>query len=508
MTTARPPFIPLVVAAGAWLLYLVPGVAGDFGVFIDELYYVSCAKRLAWGYVDHPPLSIAVLRGALTVFGDSIYALRVPAATIGALVVVLTGWIAARLGASPFGQAMACAAVVSAPLLQVLFGFYSMNALELLLWLGLGAVALEIERTANARLWLAFGALAGLALLTKHTVTTYAAGLGIAMAMTPARRHLVSPWLWAGAGLAAAIALANVDWQHTHGWPSLEFYRNAALYKNNPASPVEVVVQQVLFMSPGVLPVTVAGLVFLWRRRQHGDLRHLALQFAVMLALLVWSAQSRPDRLAGLYPLLFACGGVLAGEWAARRPWVRWALPVWLLAWGLLLAPVGTPLLSPQATSDHLARLGIVIQTERGEGKRTPLPQHFADRIGWPKLVDDVAAVRDALPPADRERVVFFAQSYGQASALDWLGAPRGLNRVHAIQNTWHMWGPPAENPQVAIVLGDRRTRLEELFAEVTEAGRHQCGACMPWRNNMPIWVVRGPKVDIRTEWKDWKHYE
>jgi hypothetical protein len=27
----------------------------------DELYYVACANRLAWGYVDHPPLSIGLL---------------------------------------------------------------------------------------------------------------------------------------------------------------------------------------------------------------------------------------------------------------------------------------------------------------------------------------------------------------------------------------------------------------------------------------------------------------
>ncbi len=56
----------------AWVLYFVPGVVGAYGIFIDELYYVSCAKRLAWGYVDHPPLAPFLLRGALAIFGDSI----------------------------------------------------------------------------------------------------------------------------------------------------------------------------------------------------------------------------------------------------------------------------------------------------------------------------------------------------------------------------------------------------------------------------------------------------
>ena len=36
-----------------------PGSA--HGYFLDELYYVACAKRLDFGYVDHPPLAPAVL---------------------------------------------------------------------------------------------------------------------------------------------------------------------------------------------------------------------------------------------------------------------------------------------------------------------------------------------------------------------------------------------------------------------------------------------------------------
>ncbi len=183
-------------------------------------------------------------------------------------------------------------------------------------------------------------------------------------------------------------------------------------------------------------------------------------------------------------------------------------MPIWIAAWGLLLLPVGTPVLSPDQTAQHLARLGISHQSERGDGKRTSLPQHYADRLGWPQLVEDVAAVRDTLPPDDRARVMFFAQSYGQASALDWLGASRHLAPVYATHNTWFYWGPPPTDPQVAIVLGDDRESLEALFGEVTESRVHQCGACMPWRNHMPIWIVRKPKVQLADKWPGWKKFE
>ena len=60
-----------------------------YGYFRDELYYLACSDHLAWGYVDHPPLSIAVLRIWRGVFGDSLVAIRLFPALAEAAVVYL-----------------------------------------------------------------------------------------------------------------------------------------------------------------------------------------------------------------------------------------------------------------------------------------------------------------------------------------------------------------------------------------------------------------------------------
>jgi 4-amino-4-deoxy-L-arabinose transferase-like glycosyltransferase len=114
---------------------LLTGLVGRFGPFIDELYYVSYAHRLDWGYVDHPPFSVALLRVFLGALGNGMLALRLPAALTGAAVVFITGLLARKFGAGGAGQALACGSVLSAPGMNLFFGYYSMNAFEILIWL-------------------------------------------------------------------------------------------------------------------------------------------------------------------------------------------------------------------------------------------------------------------------------------------------------------------------------------------------------------------------------------
>ncbi len=508
MSTEAPsrPAVPLAFAVAGLLLILVPALLGPYGRFIDELYYLSCSARLAWGYVDHPPLAPLLLRLSRGVLGDGMLALRLPPALAFGLLALVTGLLARRLGAGRFGQAVACSAVVMAPLFQVMFGFFSMNAFEILFWALLTFVLVEIELRGEPRLWLLFGLLAGLALLNKHTVVLLAGALAVGLVLSPARRHLRSRWLWLGAAVAGLLLAPNLLWQIDNGWPSLEFYRNASLYKQARTPPAELLLQQLGFMNPGTLPVWLAGLVFLIRRR---ELRHLGVIYPVLLALMMLKHESRPDRIAGVYPVLLAAGAVALEGWLLARRWRAVALLSGIAAGGVALAPLGLPILPPEPTARWATALGFVPQSERGAGKRTDLPQWLADRLGWEQLVDDVAAVFERLPPEERQRVVFFAPSYGQAGALEWLGRERLQRpRVYCTHNTWFLWGPPKDPVDVAIVLGDHPGHLQELFEEVELADIHDCQGCMPWRDQMPIWIVRRARVSLAELWPDWKHFE
>ena len=76
------------------ILIAVVAKNGSYGYFSDEFYYLACSDHLAWGYVDHPPLSIALLALIRAIFGDGAFRLAadVDRAAMNAMgVSVLTG---------------------------------------------------------------------------------------------------------------------------------------------------------------------------------------------------------------------------------------------------------------------------------------------------------------------------------------------------------------------------------------------------------------------------------
>ena len=161
--------LPYVVAGIALGLTLAGTLLGPYGYFIDELYYIACAKRLAWGYVDHPPLSILLLAAVRSALGESLLALRLLPALATAVTALVGGLLARRLGGGPFAQALATLATATAPVFLVLGTFYSMNAFELLLWPVVGFILVSILGLDWPRGWLLVGALVGLGLENKHT---------------------------------------------------------------------------------------------------------------------------------------------------------------------------------------------------------------------------------------------------------------------------------------------------------------------------------------------------
>jgi hypothetical protein len=386
-------------------------------------------------------------------------------------------------------------------------------------------VLIDVLDGGDRRGWLTVGALLGLGLENKHTTVLLGAALAAGLLLTPGRSALRTPWPWAAAAIALLLLLPNLLWQRAHGYPSLEFYRNAQLEKNIPTPPLAVIAGQILFVGAGAAPVWIAGAAWLLRAPAAKPYRLFGYAFAGLFALMLASRASRPDRIAAFYPILFAAGAVAIetstqsarSRWGLRsaqrralppspRRWLRVVAPALVLVSAAAIAPLALPLLPPATVAAYARTVGLLPRIERG--KTSPIPQWLADRTGWEGFVADVEAVYRALPPEDQARAVIYCPSYGQAGALERYGPQRGLPRVIASQNSYWTWADEASLPEVLIAVGAREKDLEAAYATHRVAAISRCDYCMSWRNDVPIFVATGPRLPFREVWDRARHFE
>jgi len=479
--------------------------APGYGIFRDELYYLACADHLGLGYVDHPPLSIAVLALVRALFGTSLYALRLAPALAAGATALGAASIARAFGGGTFAQRLGALGAATFPLGLAIGGFFSMNAFDVLLWTGAIRVLVAILSGGDPKLWVAFGALTGLGLENKISVLFL--GLGVAAGIALSRRWelLRTRWIWIGAGAALALVVPHLLWQAANGWPTIEFMANARRLKMSSITPWGFVGEQILNAGPLALPVGAAGVWTLLRSDAARPWRAIGWAYLVILTLMILQG-AKPYYLGPIYPSLFAAG---AWAWERGTPshrWTRRVLAGAVLAGGLALAPLAKPLL-PVETFVTYAKALHVMPSSGERHALGRLPQQFADMHGWRELAETVARVKNTLPPEEQTHVCVFGQNYGEAGAIDRFGPALGLPRAVSGHNSYWLWGPGSCEGATWIVIGDDRETLETIFESVTLGETFHCDLCMPYEDENPIWVCRRLKQPASTLWLQVKKF-
>src|SRR5215468_145331 len=500
MDTRRPPIAWGWLALVAAVLVCVHALClAQYGWFRDELYYLSCAHRLAWGYVDQPPLSIALLKLVVAVAGPNLAALRLVAALLVSLAAVMTGLVARQLGGRANAQALAALAMGVAPDSLGTGHFYSMNAIDFVLWPYATLLALGALETPTTRRWIGLGIVLGLGLLNKWSVLWL--GAGLAAYLVIARRQLLrTPGPWIAAGLAALFFAPNLWWEARTGWPTLEFMHNARTEKMVALRPLSFLWSQVLDLGPGAAPMWVAGLVASLARPAW---RVIGVLYLATLAILLASGSARTEYIALPSLALFGAG---AAWWGMRGRVATLVVGALALVLAVPLVPFAIPILPVQEFIAYQAALGQSPATEERH-RMGPLPQQYADMFGWPEMADSVARVAERLAPGEMQRAIVVVDNYGEAGALDRFGAGR-VPRVACQHNNWYLWGPPAWDGQVALLVRADSADAAREFDHVEVAGKIDHPLAMPYERDLPILIARGFHADLKAAWAQGKHFE
>jgi 4-amino-4-deoxy-L-arabinose transferase-like glycosyltransferase len=485
----------LVLVVAVVLLHLF--VNRRWGYHSDELYFIECGRHLAFGYVDHAPM-VPWLAGLVCPSGEcSLFALRFPSLVARALAVLLTGKLVWELGGGRFATVLAGLAVIIAPALQRMGKILCIPVLEPVLWTACAIVVVYLIQGRSRRWWLALGVLAGIGLLTKHTMLIWGFAALVGIVLTPLRRDLRTRWPWLAGLIAVLIFLPHLIWQAQNGWATLEFLRNISdgMLANIPR-PL-FVLGQLLYMHPVAIPLWVAGLVFFFGAAG-ARYRVLGWIFVVAFFVMLWT-HAKPYYLAPAYPALFAGGAVLL-EAKLRGVALRTAAAVALIVGGLLLTPFTLPILPlPQQDDALRAVLGSIVPPEA-------LTHDLHAEYGWPEQAVAVAAVYAELPKEEQKRTVVLTARYSQASAINFFGARHGLPRAVSGHMTYYLWGP-GEAAGTVIAYGFPKATLLRYFGRVVQRGRIDHPLANARERGVPIYVCRDPVQPLGDVWDDFRRY-
>ncbi|MEQ8558336.1 MAG: glycosyltransferase family 39 protein [Henriciella sp.] len=243
-------------------------------LYADEAQYWRWGQTLDWGYYSKPPLIAWLIHSTTAIFGDSAWAVRLPAP----LLHTIAAWCLFLLGRNMAGPRIGLMAAVGYALMPAVFlssTVLSTDGVLMPIW-ALALWLLWRVRDGEAG-WAGFAALGlavGAGFLAKYAMLYFAIGLVLILLIdAPSRRNLLS----LKGGLAAILALAviapHLIWNAQNDFATVgHTVDNANLGGElfNPENALKFIADQMGVFGPISFLGLIAGLIFM-RRSVSGE---------------------------------------------------------------------------------------------------------------------------------------------------------------------------------------------------------------------------------------------
>jgi hypothetical protein len=486
-----------------------------FGFYRDELYFIDCAKHLAWGYVDQPPLApfVTWLTAPL---GYPVWGLRFFPGVLAGVTVLFGGLVARELGGRGFAQGLAALAIALAPgSVGVAYGL-STEFLSPAVWTALIYLTLRLVKTQEARLYIPIALVVTLGMYAKYSIAACAAALAVGLLATGHARLMRSRWLVLGVALTALLLLPNALWQFRHGFPMLEVIHNDQLNRHALANGIAdesrdrwinalyMLGLQLAYQNPLLTPIWIWGLVWLWQTKPY---RFLTVAYLLLLGVLI-ATIGRGYYIEGIYPALFAAGAV-AIESTLNAKWAGWrvAIVAAVLAVSLPTLPLALPVLPLPAYMAYERAIGLS-RPAPPDGKRHLINPIFADQLGWKTMTQTVAGAYWSLPARERKITAVFADRYAYVGALNYYGSRYGLPTAISPNNSYYLWGTRGYSGRSVLAVGATDYwLLLHWFGSVQQIAVYRNDYRWVLEGPLPIYLCTHPRAPLAAMWPALKYY-
>lgn len=458
----KKPYIFLLVLAIIRLILPFVLQHGDYQLHRDSYLYLDYAHHMDWGYMEVPP-RLSVFSWLALQSGNSFFWVQIWPALFGALTFLLCGDIVLRQGGGRYALVLLFIALIFGAFLRVFFLFQP-GFLEIFCWTAISWSLIRYEQSKQIQWLYAFGIACGLGMLSKYTTAFFLCGLLGGLVLTWKKTLLTQKHFYVAGLIGLCMFLPNLWWQFSHNFPIIhhmkELRETQLVYMDAPG----FVIGQFM-MNLVVAFIWIAGLLGLLFSEKLKPFRWIGIGFFIAIGLLI--AGSAKDYYAlGLYPILFAFGAVQIDGFLRKRSMVLKiafiAIPV---VPGSFILPLGLPTFTPEKLANYYEKTGFreALGFTWEDQQNHPLPQDFADMIGWRETAIMAAKNYKKLPDSVKNETIIFCRGYFTAGALNFYGKALGLPTAYSDNGSYLLWLPNQFSFKHLMLLGHKNPDSDDI---------------------------------------------
>src|ERR1035437_2440103 len=210
------------IVAGLFILaklFLHFATNTNYELHRDEMLYFNMADHLSFGYATVPPVIGFLAFIVKSIFGYSVFGIRLIPALLGAASLFIIAKIVRELGGGLLALIIASSAFLFSTGFLLFDTLFTPNVIEQFIWLLTTYFIFRMVSQDNPKLWIWIGILLGLSFLTKYSVLFYILGFLISMLFSGHRKLFNSRYFYFSVVIGLIIMVPNLLWQFTHGWP-------------------------------------------------------------------------------------------------------------------------------------------------------------------------------------------------------------------------------------------------------------------------------------------------
>jgi 4-amino-4-deoxy-L-arabinose transferase-like glycosyltransferase len=258
--------------------------------------------------------------------------------------------------------------------------------------------------------WLYFtGISAGLGMMSKYSVLFFIASAIAGLLLTPQRKIFTNSHFYLAAIIGFIIFLPNVVWQYNRNFAVFHHMQELQRTQLQYVNPVNFIIDQFVNFLPCVF-VWLAGLWFAAFSPNGKKYRFIAWAYVFVIGALLY-LHGKGYYALGIYPTLIAFGAYqLEIATAKRLKLLRYAIAAIPFAFTTIIIPIVLPVFKPEKLAayyvkTHAAKTGALRWEDQEDH---PLPQDFADMLGWKEMAQKVSAAYNMLNPTEKQHTIIF----------------------------------------------------------------------------------------------------